>query len=98
MATLTVDGKVRLERAFAKARAERRLAALEGFSTRSGFPIRRDVVAFKTRVLEISGAPRFAAVVAAVHRVAMRRVEAGAGVEGIDGQRFRVGRKQLVIL
>ena len=66
--------------------------------SRRGFPIRRDVVILETRILEVSRAPRFPAVVATIHRVAVRRVEAGAGVEGINGERFGVGREQLVVL
>ncbi len=78
--------------------AERGLAALEAFPARGGFPIRRDVVALETRILKVSGAPGVAAVVAAIDRVAVRRVETGAGVEGIHGERFSVGRQQLVVL
>src|SRR5258706_14841817 len=78
--------------------AERCLASFEGFAARGGFPIRRDVVILETRVLKVSRAPSFAAVIAAIHRVAVRRMEAGAGIEGMNRQRFRVGRKQLVVL
>src|ERR1039458_7862423 len=66
--------------------------------SRRGFPIRGNIVALETRILEVSCAPRCAAVIAAIHRVAVRRVEAGAGVEGINGERFGVGRQQLVVL
>src|ERR1019366_2439450 len=48
------------------------------------------------RILEVSCAPRFAAVVAAKYRVAVRRVGAGAGAEGIDGQGVRVGPARIL--
>jgi hypothetical protein len=78
--------------------AKRRLAALEAFPARGGFPMQRNIVALETRILEVIRAPRLPAVVAAIHRVAVQRVEAGAGVEGLDGKRFRGGREQLVVL
>jgi hypothetical protein len=60
--------------------------------------MQRNIVALETRILEVIRAPRLPAVVAAIHRVAVQRVEAGAGVEGLDGKRFRGGREQLVVL
>ena len=82
----------------ADGRAEGIFTSFEGLAGGRGDVVRSDVVLPETRVHEVSGTPGFARVIAAKDSVEMRRMETGAGIHGVHGERPGIGGKQLMVL